>query len=172
MTPAGHWMNINRQACEKSKADILTASESYLYVSLALYEAFLSCWHEKYISNLIRPESYINQYMDSKWKPYLQTPPFPEHTSGHSTISAASAQVCTFLYGQNFSFTDSTENEYGNGVRSFPSFYEAAQEASLSRVYGGIHYRHGCNSGNKHGLQIGQYILQKVKTRPQAVGMK
>ena len=172
MTPAGHWININRQACEKSKADILTSAESYLYVSLALYEGFLACWNEKYMYNLIRPESYINQYMDSKWKPYLQTPPFPEHTSGHSTISAASAEVCTYLYGQNFNFTDSTENEYGNGVRSFPSFYEAALEASLSRVYGGIHYRHGCNAGNKHGLQIGQYILQKVKTRPQAVGMK
>ncbi|MBL7831749.1 MAG: vanadium-dependent haloperoxidase [Saprospiraceae bacterium] len=172
MTPAGHWMNINRQACEKSKADILTASESYLYVSLALFEGFRSCWYTKYKYDLIRPETYINQYMDSKWKPYLQTPPFPEHTSGHSTISAASAAVCTYLYGQNFALTDSTENEYGNGVRSFPSFYEAALEASVSRVYGGIHYRHGCDTGNRHGLQIGTYILQKIVTRPRAVGMK
>lgn len=166
MTPAGHWMNINRQACEKAKSDILTCSESYFYVALGIYESFIKVFYVKYQTNLIRPESYINQYMDSKWKPFLQTPNFPEHTSGHSIISAASATMMTHVFGDNFAFIDSTENEYGHGVRSFKSFNDAAMDASISRVYGGIHYRVGCNAGNKHGHEIGQIILEKVKTAP------
>lgn len=172
MTPGGHWLNVVRIASEKAKVDMLTASEAYMYVSLGLYEAFRGCWLAKHKSDLIRPESYINQYIDPKWKPLLQTPPFPEHSSGHSTISAASAEICTYIFGDNFAYTDNTEEEYGNGTRSFTSFYQAALEASLSRVYGGIHYRHGCDSGNRHGLKIGKFILDNVKTRPSAVGMK
>lgn len=171
MTPGGHWMNIVRIASEKAKIDVLTASEAYMYVSLALYEAFRGCWLAKHKSDLIRPESYINQYIDPKWKPLLQTPPFPEHSSGHSTITAAAAEMCTYIFGDNFAYTDNTEEEYGNGTRSFNSFYDAALEASVSRVYGGIHYRHACDAGNRHGLKIGKFILNHVKTRPAAVGM-
>ena len=172
MTPAGHWINIVRQASEKTKLDILTSSEAYMLTSLGIYDGFLACWYEKYHYNLIRPITYINEYIDPNWRPYLQTPNFPEHTSGHSVISAAAAEVCTYIFGDNFAMTDSTEHEFGHGVRSFDSFRKAADEVSISRVYGGIHYRNGCESGQVQGMLIGQNVLNKVKTRPNSVGAK
>ncbi|MFN8690177.1 MAG: vanadium-dependent haloperoxidase, partial [Cyclobacteriaceae bacterium] len=107
----------------------------------SLFDAFISCWHEKYRSRLSRPETYINQYIDKDWIPLLQTPPFPEYSSGHSTISGSASVALAGLFGEKFAFTDSTEVQYGMTVRSFSSFAHAAEEASISRLYGGIHYR-------------------------------
>ncbi|HNM24821.1 MAG TPA: vanadium-dependent haloperoxidase, partial [Saprospiraceae bacterium] len=122
-------------------------------------------WTEKYRSTVIRPESYINQYIDPEWKPLIQTPPFPEHTSGHSTITAAAAMVLTNLLGDNFTFTDSTEVEFGIPPRTFNSFLQAADEAAISRLYGGIHYPHGNQAGNRNGKMVGQYVFDKLHTR-------
>ena len=169
ISPGGHWMNITNVACKKANADFVQSAEAYARVSIALIDAFMSCWDEKYRSKLIRPESYINQYIDEDWMPVLQTPPFPEYTSGHSVISAASAVTLTELFGDNFSFTDSTEVEFGLTVRNFKSFIEASEEAAISRMYGGIHYRPAVEEGMKEGREIGKYILQKVKTRKEAV---
>ena len=113
----------------------------------------------------IHPGSYINQYIDPEWRPLIQTPPFPEHTSGHSTISSAAATVLTSLLGDNFSFTDSTEMEFGIDPRTFNSFQEAAAEVGVSRMYGGIHYRRGNEAGLKCGHDVGQYVADKLKTR-------
>jgi hypothetical protein len=134
-------------------------------VALSLVDGFISCWDEKYRSKLIRPESYINQYIDEDWVPLLQTPPFPEYTSGHSVISNASATTLTQLFGDNFSFTDSTELEFGLTSRTFPSFKAAAEEAAISRMYGGIHYRPAIEEGVVEGRAIGNFILSKLKTR-------
>jgi membrane-associated phospholipid phosphatase len=97
--------------------------------------------------------------------PFLQTPPFPEYTSGHSTISAASAEVLTELFGDNVAFTDSTEEKYGHGVRTFESFRKAATDCSYSRMYGGIHYRSGVEEGQAAGIKIGQFVFAKMRTR-------
>ena len=105
----------------------------------------------------------INADLDPAWQPFLQTPPFPEYTSGHSTISAASAEVLTGIFGDQVAFTDSTEHKYGHGVRTFSSFREAALECSISRVYGGIHYRSGCEEGQKAGARIGQFVLDRTQ---------
>ncbi|MCB0574647.1 MAG: vanadium-dependent haloperoxidase, partial [Saprospiraceae bacterium] len=115
--------------------------------------------------NLIRPESYINQYIDPEWAPLIQTPPFPEHTSAHSTISAAAATVLTNLYGDNFAFSDSTEMEFGIPPRDFNSFLEAADQVAMSRQYGGIHYPWGNEAGILNGKQVGQYVFDHVKTK-------
>lgn len=163
--PGGHWMNIAGHACRKAKADMMLSAETYVKVACALADGFISCWNTKYEYNLIRPESYINEYIDQNWAPLIQTPPFPEHTSGHSTISAAAATVLTNLYGDNFSFSDSTEMEFGIPSRTFNSFQEAANEVGMSRLYGGIHYRRGNEAGLKNGREIGQYVSDKVKTR-------
>ncbi len=168
ISPGGHWMNIASHACRKANADMMLSAETYVKVSCALADAFISCWDEKYKSNLIRPESYINQYIDPEWLPLIQTPPFPEHTSGHSTISAAAATVLTNLYGDNFAFIDSTEMEFRIPPRAFKSFQEAANEVGMSRLYGGIHYRRGNEAGLKNGREVGQFVSDKVKTRKNA----
>lgn len=165
ISPGGHWMNITAHACRIAKSDMMRSAETYVKVACALADGFIVCWAEKYRSNLIRPESYINQYIDPDWTPLIQTPPFPEHPSGHSTITAAAAAVLTNLYGDNFAFNDSTETEFGIAPRSFTSFYEAADEVGLSRMYGGIHYRRGNEAGLKCGREVGQYVFDKVKTR-------
>lgn len=165
ISPGGHWMNITGLACRKANADFREAAEAYAYVALTLADGFISCWDEKYRSRVIRPETYINQYIDESWVPLLQTPPFPEYTSGHSVVSAASALMLTKLFGENFSFADSTEVEFGLPVRHFTSFKQAAEEAAISRLYGGIHYRPSVINGTRQGTQLASFISRKVKTR-------
>jgi hypothetical protein len=164
ISPGGHWMNITRLACTKSLADPATSLEAYTLVALSLADGFISCWDEKYRSTLVRPETYINQHIDEDWTPLLQTPPFPEYTSGHSVVSNASALALTNLFGDNFSFTDSTEVDFGIPARTFTSFQHAADEASLSRLYGGIHYRPAIENGATQGRAVGTFILSKLKT--------
>ncbi|HEY0744319.1 MAG TPA: vanadium-dependent haloperoxidase [Chryseosolibacter sp.] len=165
ISPGGHWMNIVHVASVKAKADFAKSAEAYVHVAIALADAFIACWDEKYRSLLIRPESYINQYIDEDWVPLLQTPPFPEYVSGHSTISGAASTALTHIYGDNFSFTDSTEVEFGLGVRQFPSFAAAAEEAAISRLYGGIHYLPANQVGLSMGKSIGAYLVENLKTR-------
>ncbi len=166
ISPGGHWINITRTVCAKSKSNMVQSAEAYVRVSLSLVEGFISCWDEKYRSRLIRPESYINQYMDENWVPLLQTPPFPEYTSGHSVISSSASVALTKLFGDNYAFTDSTETEFGMPARSFKSFYQAAEEAGISRMYGGIHYRPAVENGVKQGRAVGEFIASKIVTAP------
>lgn len=162
MTPGGHWMAITQTACRLRNADLVGSAKAYVGTSIALYDAFISCWFEKYYSARIRPQTAIQRLIDDQWFSYLQTPPFPEYTSGHSTISASAAEALTHIFGDNIPFTDSSELEYGLPVRSFSSFRQAAQEASISRVYGGIHFRSGCDNGNKLGIRVGEAVIQRV----------
>ncbi len=163
ITPGGHWMSITRIAGIKANSDFVTTAYSYAITSIALFDGFISCWDEKFRSNLIRPESVINQYIDEDWQPLLQTPPFPEYTSGHSVISAASAVALASVYGENFAFTDSTEVRFGLPVREFPSFEAACQEAAISRLYGGIHYQPAITNGVEQGKKIGNHILNTIR---------
>jgi PAP2 superfamily protein len=165
ITPGGHWMGITDIATHKANADMMKTMEAYTLVSINLFDAFISCWEEKYKSNLIRPETVINNYFDENWQPTLQTPPFPEHTSGHSVISTASAVALTNLFGENFSFVDSTEVEYGLPPRSFNSFLGASSEAAVSRLYGGIHYRPAIDYGVAQGKKVGELIASRLKTQ-------
>jgi hypothetical protein len=169
ISPGGHWLGITTLACKMEKKNMAESAEAYAKVAIALMDAFVSCWDEKYRSNLVRPETYINQHIDENWTPLLQTPPFPEYTSGHSMISNAAAVVLTDLFGDNFTFTDSTELEFGMPPRSFGSFKEAAAEATISRLYGGIHYRPACEIGLDIGVKIGQLVVSKIRTRDDAL---
>ncbi len=163
MTPGGHWLAITATVCKDKKTDFAKSAQAYLLVSMALRDAFINCWETKYRFHKIRPETIINASIDTKWIPFLQTPPFPEYTSGHSTISGASAEVLTQLFGTNVAFTDSTEAKFGHGVGQFKSFNEAAEQASVSRIYGGIHFRSACDEGLKSGTKIGQLVMQKTR---------
>lgn len=140
VSPPGHWLDITRMAILETGADAPTAMNAYMLVSIAIADAMIAVWDIKYETQLIRPETYINTYIDSEWRPYLQTPPFPEFPSGHSAVSAAAATILTSLFGDNFAFTDATETTFGLPARHFKSFDDAASEASQSRVYGGIHF--------------------------------
>jgi hypothetical protein len=163
LSPGGHWMSIAAIAARKKGADLATSAAAYVLTAIALYDGFISCWDEKYRSNLVRPETYINAYIDEQWRPLLQTPPFPEYTSGHSVISNAAAVVLTHFFGDDFNFHDDTETGYGLPIRSFRSFDAAAKEAAISRLYGGIHYRAAVENGQEQGQKIGAKVLQKVK---------
>ncbi len=162
ITPGAHWIGINKIACKQSNFDFDDTVYAYAKTSIAIADAFISCWDEKYRSNLIRPETLINQHIDENWKPVLQTPPFPEYVSGHSVASGAAAIALTDIFGENFAFEDDTELPYGLPVRKFNSFNEAADEAAISRMYGGIHYRAAVEVGVKQGRDLGRFVVENL----------
>ena len=162
ISPGGHWINITAVACEKAKADVVKSLQAYAWTSVVIADAFISCWDEKYRSKAIRPETYINQYISQDWMPLLQTPPFPEYTSGHSVVSACAAVVLGRLFGDQFAFTDSTEVEFGLPPRNFGSFRQAAEEAAVSRFYGGIHFKPAIQYGLEEGDKIGQFVARRM----------
>lgn len=164
ISPAGHWISITKIACRARNVGMMESLEAYALVSTSIADAFLGCWTEKYRSNGIRPVTYIRRYIDSTWLPEIQTPPFPEHSSGHSTISAAAGTMLTHLFGP-MRFDDNTEVYLGMPVRSFPDFMTAAREAAMSRLWGGIHYRHGNEAGTKNGQKIGDHVRRTLQTR-------
>jgi hypothetical protein len=161
-SPPGHWMNIVGIAAQKSGTDFNTTVAAYTETAIALFDSFIGCWKIKFENNTIRPETVINKYIDPDWKPYIQTPPFPSYVSGHSVISASAAEVMTHYFGENFSFTDTSNLEFGIANRSFKSFHDAAMEASWSRLYGGIHYRSDLIEGNIMGKNIGEMIVGRL----------
>lgn len=172
ITPGGHWMSIASIASAGAKKDWRGTIEALTLTGISLNEAFISCWDEKYRSKLIRPETYINQHIDENWVPLLQTPPFPEHTSGHSVASAASAYTLAQLFGDEFHLVDSSEVDYGLPIREFDSFSQAANEAAISRFYGGIHYKPAIEYGVTQGTQVGELIWQRISTKPDRVASK
>jgi hypothetical protein len=164
-SPPGHWMNIVGIGSQKAGADFSTTVAAYAETSIALFDAFISCWDEKYRSNYVRPETVINSIVDVEWRPYIQTPPFPSHTSGHATVSAAVAETMTYWFGDKISFTDTSSLEFGIKSRQILSFRDAAKEAAMSRLYGGIHYRFDNEHGSEAGKRLGEFIVQRLKMK-------
>ena len=164
-SPPGHWMNIVGIASMKSKADFATTVTAYTLTSITMFDAFIHCWDEKFRSNTVRPETVINKYIDPEWRPYLQTPPFPEYTCGHSTVSSAAAEALTKMYGDNFNYTDTSELEFGVPNRSFTSFRQASNENNLARFYGGIHFHPSCLVSTEYGKKVGDFVVGKLKLR-------
>lgn len=162
ITPGGHWIGIAAQIIKQEKADAVKAAQTFALTSIALYDGFISCWDEKYRSSYVRPVTVIKDILDKDWMPLLQTPPFPEYTSGHSTITASAATVLTKLYRDNLAFEDSSDYKYIGLKRKFTSLSAAAEECSMSRVYGGIHYTISVNVGADMGKQVGGLVVKKV----------
>lgn len=164
-SPPGHWMNIVGIAAQKSKADFPTTVYAYAKTAIAMFDAFIQCWDEKFRSNYARPETVINKYIDQNWTPYLQTPPFPEYTCGHSTVSSASAEALTDIFGDNFAYTDTSELEFGIKNRSFTSFRQAAEENNWARFYGGIHFHNSCLVSTEYGKKVGTLVNERLKMK-------
>ncbi len=162
-SPPGHWMNIAGIAAQKSKASFRKTVTAYTLTSICMFDAFIQCWDEKYRSNMARPETVINKYINQDWRPYLQTPPFPEYTCGHSTVSSAAAIALTKMYGDNFNYTDTSELEFGIANRTFKSFAAAAEENNWARFYGGIHFHQTCIVSKIYGEKVGEFIVSKLK---------
>jgi hypothetical protein len=162
ITPGGHWMGIAGIASRSSGAGAVKTARAYALTAIALFDAFISCWDEKYRSNVVRPVTVINEQIDPQWTPFLQTPPFPEYTSGHSTITASASTVLSALFGDHFAYQDTSDLHYIGMQRHFNSFKEAAAEASFSRLLGGIHYRTGIDAGADQGKKVGALVVQKL----------
>lgn len=165
VTPPGHSISILTQIVQQEGLSLGRAAEAYAKVGMATTDAFIGCWNAKYHYNLIRPISYIQQVIDPDWNSStitdpVTTPPFPEYPSGHSMQSGAVAQVLTDLFGDNYAFTDHTHDAHGYEPRSFDSFFDFADEAAISRLYGGIHYRSAIEQGLADGMCIGTKINQ------------
>lgn len=162
ISPSGHWMGITSLVSVQQKLPLAETIRWHTLVGITMADAFISCWEEKYYSNRIRPETYINQHIDRAWRPMLQTPPFPEYTSGHSVMSNAVATVLMALAGQAVGYTDVVEEEFGVPARTYRSFTHAAQEAAISRLYGGIHFRDSIENGMQQGGRVGRFVLRKM----------
>jgi hypothetical protein len=162
-SPAGHWMSIVGIAAEKAKFDYAKTVYAYTLTAITQFDAFIQCWDEKYRSNYARPETVINKYIDPEWQPLLQTPPFPEYTCGHSTVSSANAEALTYVFGDHFAYTDTSELEFGIDSRSYKSFRDAAIENNWARFYGGIHFHNSCIVSTEYGRKVGDFVVEKLK---------
>ncbi|RFM28343.1 phosphatase PAP2 family protein [Deminuibacter soli] len=164
ISPGAHWLGIAGIACIQAKKDFAQSMQVMTMVAIGLTDGFISCWDEKYRSNRIRPETAIRRHIDVNWRPLLQTPPFPEYPSGHSVISAAAACILTHYFGEQFAYKDSVEQSYGLPPRSFTSFQQAAEEAAISRVYGGIHFKDAADNGLIQGKKAGELVWARLGT--------
>jgi hypothetical protein len=162
ISPGAHWIGIANIACKEKGLSFEKTMEVNTIMSMAIHDAFIACWDEKYRSNRIRPETAIRKLIDPTYRPFLQTPPFPEYLSGHSVVSTASAEILTSFFGEHFSYVDTVEVTYGLEPRKFISFKQAAEEASISRLYGGIHYRDGIVEGQAQGKKLGAFVIEKL----------
>jgi hypothetical protein len=161
-SPGAHWLSVVGIASKKAGADFPTTVAAYAKTSVALFDAFIQCWNIKFYYNTLRPETAIDKYFDPNWRPHLQTPPFPEYTCGHCTISASAAEALTSIFGDHLAYTDTTELEFGVKSRSFKSFRDAASETEQSRFYGGIHYQYSCAVSHNMGTKIGELVAQRI----------
>jgi hypothetical protein len=165
LSPAGHWMHLTATIIEKENLDLMRSADVFSKVAIGLFDGFISCWEAKYKYCLVRPETFINKYINKEWTPLIQTPPFPEYPSGHSVVSGSAATVLTHFFGDNYAYSDSIEAQFGLPIRQFKSFNEAAKEASISRLYGGIHYTFALTNGNLQGIKVGENVVGKFISR-------
>jgi len=161
----GHWASILAQIIDEKKLSLMTGAEAFAKMSICQYNASIACWKGKYEYAVLRPVSYIQKYIDESWKPLIDTPPHPEYPAAHATMSSSAATALTNVLGKNVAFTDHSYDDLGFKSRSFKSFEEAAHEAGLSRLYGGIHYRPSIDAGYLLGQSVAEDALKNIKFR-------
>ncbi|MGH7709651.1 MAG: vanadium-dependent haloperoxidase, partial [Gemmatimonadaceae bacterium] len=164
-TPGFHWISVVNQMIDRRKLTAAQAAELYALTSIAIADAFIGCWKEKYRSMVVRPVAYMQRVFDKNFTTVIPTPPFPEYTSGHSVQSAAAVAVLSAMLGDSISFADSTQVDIGQPPRTFANFTAALNEVAVSRVYAGVHYMPAVVDGMRQGDCIGRHVVDRLKTR-------
>ena len=159
VTPPGHWISIAMQVIDKDHVGLEKSVDVLARLGVGEADAFIGCWQTKYQYDTVRPITYIQRLIDPKWQTIVTTPPFPEYPSGHSTLSGTAATILTSIFGDNYAFADATDEADTLKPRTFPSFWAAAQEAGISRLYAGIHYRAAIENGLSQGKCIAAYAV-------------
>ena len=167
-TPPGHSYYLATIVISKTKPSLIKCAETYARLGMAVADAFRNCWKWKYQFFTERANTYVTQHIDQQWESFWPDPPFPAFPSGHAIQAAAAATVLTNLYGENFTFTDSSHvgrprDEIRNAefkARHFDSFWQVAEETANSRFYGGIHTPQDNERGLEKGKIIGNNINQ------------
>ncbi len=171
-TPPGHWNAIAEQVAQQQGDSLAQDARLFAELNVAEGDAAIIAWDAKYTYNTWRPiqladgeGTAVNSQIETiaNWEPLINTPPFPEYISGHSTFSAAAAVVLTAVFGDNYSFTASSVGLPGV-TRTFTSFEQAADEAGMSRIYGGIHFLFSDTAALTAGSDLGAYVLQTFST--------
>jgi hypothetical protein len=163
VTATGHWLNILRLAMKQERTTIEKAVFAYAVSGIALNDSWISSWKTRYTYNVQRPITYIQTVMGHKdWMPFIPTPPHPEYPGGHAALSASVAEVLSFVFGDSYALQDDTYAQVGLGTRSYPSFRAIAEEAAISKVYGGIHYQLSVEVGLEQGRKVSREVLQKI----------
>jgi membrane-associated phospholipid phosphatase len=163
-TPGFHWISVVNQMVARRSLSADAAVELYTLTSLAIADAFIGCWAEKYRSYVVRPVSYIRRTIDKQYQTVIPTPPFPEYPSGHSVQSGAAVHVLIALLGDTIPYADSTQMDIGQPARRFANFTAARNEVAISRVYAGVHYMPAVTDGLVQGECIGRRV-RALKTR-------
>lgn len=164
-TPTGHTFNIMTQLLEENRATLEKTSVAYAKLAIAENDAFIACWKCKYKYVLIRPVSYINQYIDPSFKTVIGTPAFPAFTSGHSIEIGAGSKVFIDMFSSpngDYSFTDYSQLQFGFTPRHFNNFNDMAEECANSRFYGGIHYQEDNKIGLEQGRAVANYVITSI----------
>lgn len=167
ITPPGAWNQIAANVILTKKLSLLESARTYALLNIALADASIAAWECKYTYNMWRPSTAIEMaesdgipetIADKSWQPLLNTPNHPTYVSGHSTFSSAGATVLTTLFGDNYGFTYKGDPHFVVKPRSYRNFWQAAEEAGQSRIYGGIHFQFD----NQAGLKLGRTIAEEV----------
>lgn len=167
-TPSGHFFRIARSVAIEKKLALEEAMELYVKLGVAVNEAFISAFTLKYKFNFIRPITYIHRYIDPQFNTRLGSPPFPEYPSGHSFQSGAASEVMKSVFGDQTTIVDSTNYarpDINGTPRVYKSFTELSEEISISRFYGGIHFKRTLDNSLMYGRKIGQYVVSELKCR-------
>ena len=164
-TVFGHWFSILRQVLIAENRKLMEGAEAYLRLGITVNDVSISCWKAKYSYHQMRPITYIRKYLGhSDWNSLISTPPHPEYSAAHATLSSAAAYALASVFGKNYSFTDHSYDDLGMQSRTYPDFETAGVEAGMSRLYGGIHYKASINAGNTQGQKVGQNVESHLKT--------
>jgi hypothetical protein len=163
VTSGGHWASILKTVMEEQHVSLIVGSHLYAALFISTNDASIGCFKAKYTYNLLRPVTYIQKYMNHpEWFPIIATPPHPEYPAAHATISMAAATMLTLILGDRISFTDNTYSYLGFKAHHFNSFTEAAKEAGMSKLFGGIHYLPSIEAGFKQGKEIAENIAKSI----------
>ncbi|MBL0169840.1 MAG: vanadium-dependent haloperoxidase [Gemmatimonadaceae bacterium] len=163
-TPGFHWISVVNLMVARRGLSADDAVALYALTSIAIHDAFIGCWREKYRSNVVRPVTFVQRVFDKKFQTVIPTPPFPEYPSGHSVQSGAAVEVLIAMLGDTIPYIDSTQVDIGQPPRAFASFSAARREVAISRVYAGVHYFPAVADGLTQGQCIGRKV-GALKTR-------